>query len=230
MSRKTIRLSVQLWAEYSRQVRAGGRLRRRPAERWQAAIDALVVEHLGLVEKIARQVWGRFTRAGQNGYTSHIELADMVACGHIGLVEAARRYNPEDGDFPKFAFRRIRGAIIDAHRRGAYRDMQHSSIEQVMSETAEPRSAGQARRPILLPDPAPLPDARLAQREVEQLAVRAIKALPEDERVVIIDALRGTPLAETAAAQGRSVAWARQKLAAAREKVANQVRQDQRVA
>jgi RNA polymerase sigma factor (sigma-70 family) len=225
---QVVTLTAQLRVRYTKQ------------ERRQQAIDALVVKHMGLAEQIARRVFQRYTRAGQDGYTSQISLSDMVSYAYIGLVEAARRYDAAAGEFPKFAYRRIRGAIIDAHRRGAYRDMQALSIEAQMPEgdqdvrtargTGSVNARGRQFQFEHMRDAAPLADESLAQREVEQLAVRAIRMLPDDERVVLIDALRGAGLEESAAARGRSVAWARAKLAIAREKVASQVAREQRAA
>lgn len=45
---------------------------------------------------------------------------DLVADGYLGLVEAAERYKPTaEGTFKKFAFLRIRGAMIDGIRRSS---------------------------------------------------------------------------------------------------------------
>ena len=220
-----IRLSARLWAEYTRQVRSGARLRRSAGERWQARVDELVAEHLPLAEKIARQVWRRFTRAGQAGYTSKIELVDMISCAHIGLVEAARRYDATAGDFSRFAYFRVRGAILERYRRNAYRDMQHQSIDD--NEKGSDFESSQRSLPRFAPsgihalrDPGPLPDELAALREMERAAGRAIAELPEDERAVIAETLHGVRAADAAAALGHSAAWGRSKLAAARAAVA----------
>jgi len=43
---------------------------------------------------------------------------DMIGYGVLGLLEAARRFRPEDGfQFATFAAKRIKGAILDALRR-----------------------------------------------------------------------------------------------------------------
>ncbi len=47
-------------------------------------------------------------------------LEDLVSAGSLGLIQAAERYDrASDGEFLKFAFLRIRGAIIDSLRYGA---------------------------------------------------------------------------------------------------------------
>lgn len=45
------------------------------------------------------------------------ERADLLAFGQQGLVEAALRYDPERGDFKRFAYYRVRGAMLDGLRK-----------------------------------------------------------------------------------------------------------------
>jgi RNA polymerase sigma factor (sigma-70 family) len=232
---RVVRLTAQLWAEYTRQVRSGNRLRRPAAARWQGSIDQLVEQHLWLAEKIARQVWHRFIRAGQDGYHSHIEMADMVSCAHVGLVEAARRYDPTCGAFEAYAYRRIRGSIIDAYRRSAYREMQHESIDAAQMRVDDDRAArfvaaGALRVVEQLQDTGPRPDEFTQRRELMRLATREIERLPDDERDMVRAALQGVPLAQAAAAHGRRVGWGRKKLAAGVDKVAAAVSRLQRAA
>jgi RNA polymerase sigma factor FliA len=64
---------------------------------------------LELVEIVARQV-GRAIGTG-------IELGDLLSFGREGLLEAARRYDPERGvPFRAYANFRVRGAMIDGVR------------------------------------------------------------------------------------------------------------------
>jgi RNA polymerase sigma factor (sigma-70 family) len=219
-----IHISPELWAEVMRSLKAGRKVRALPKARWQANIDALIEEHIPAADKIAVNVWRRFTRAGQGGYSSRIDVEDMKACAYIGLVEAARRYDPTDGAFLRFAYLRIRGAILERYRRNAYRDMQHQSFE----EWIEQESEGQPNEKHLMPsrlaealrDPGPLPDEIAARRERGRLAEAAIDALPDDERWLLRGVLGGTPVGELVAQRGLSLAWGRQKLAAARDRVA----------
>jgi RNA polymerase sigma factor for flagellar operon FliA len=80
-------------------------------EPWQAR---LVEENLELVDKIVRGMLRRLP--------SHIDKADLIQQGRIGLMEAARRYDPTSAaSFKTFATYRIRGEIIDglrAHSQG----------------------------------------------------------------------------------------------------------------
>lgn len=75
-------------------------------EPWQVK---LVDTHLELVDKIVRGMLRRLP--------SHIDKHDLIQQGRIGLIEAARRYNPTSAaSFKTFATYRIRGEIIDGMR------------------------------------------------------------------------------------------------------------------
>jgi RNA polymerase sigma factor for flagellar operon FliA len=64
---------------------------------------------LELVEIVARQV--------SRAVGTSIELADLLSFGREGLLDAARRYDPERGvPFRAYANFRVRGAIIDGVR------------------------------------------------------------------------------------------------------------------
>lgn len=75
----------------------------------QMAQDALILEHIDLVQHVVNQVSMRYPR--------HIDRQELWNAGALGLVQAARRYRPETGvPFFRYAVTRIRGAIIDSTR------------------------------------------------------------------------------------------------------------------
>jgi RNA polymerase sigma factor for flagellar operon FliA len=87
------------------------------AERWRRyrrdgereVRDQLVLAYSPLVKHVAGRIAARMP--------SHVELADLVAYGLVGLIDAVERYDPARGvKFESFAGLRIRGAIIDAMR------------------------------------------------------------------------------------------------------------------
>src|SRR5438132_9206830 len=79
-----------------------------PAAR--ASPDELAERYLSLVIPIARNF--------QKRLPSRVDFDDLVGAGNLGLVEAARRFNPARGaSFGAFAQHRIRGAITDSLRR-----------------------------------------------------------------------------------------------------------------
>jgi RNA polymerase sigma factor for flagellar operon FliA len=72
--------------------------------------EQLVGEHLGLVKRIACHLLGRLPAT--------VQLEDLVQSGTIGLLEAARHYDPRQGaSFETYAGIRIRGAMLDEVRR-----------------------------------------------------------------------------------------------------------------
>jgi RNA polymerase sigma factor for flagellar operon FliA len=79
------------------------------SERATTEAVALIEAHLPLVKHVVLQVAGHFPR--------HVDRQELARAGSLGLVEAARRYDPARGvPFDRFAARRIRGAILDAVR------------------------------------------------------------------------------------------------------------------
>jgi RNA polymerase sigma factor for flagellar operon FliA len=71
--------------------------------------DALVTEHLYLVQHVVNQLASRYPR--------HVDRGDLWSAGAHGLVEASRRYDPSTGvPFARFAQIRIRGAMVDSTR------------------------------------------------------------------------------------------------------------------
>lgn len=75
----------------------------------QPDVTTLVEEHLHLVHHVVAQVAVRYPR--------HVDRQELWAAGAAGLVEAARRFDPDaEVPFARYATIRIRGAIIDATR------------------------------------------------------------------------------------------------------------------
>ena len=70
----------------------------------------LVEQHRSYVRVLAVEV--------AKGLPPHIEFDELIACGNLGLVEAAERYEPRYGvTFQTFAYYRIKGAIYDGLRK-----------------------------------------------------------------------------------------------------------------
>ena len=71
--------------------------------------EELVTEHLPLVDQVVARVSARFPR--------HVDRDELRNAGRLGLVEAARRYDPStEVPFDRYAAIRIRGAILDSTR------------------------------------------------------------------------------------------------------------------
>ena len=84
---------------------------RPPSDTAHAPVDwALVEEHVVLVRHIVLQVAVNFPR--------HVDRQELAGIGLLGLVDAARNFDPTMGvSFQRFASPRVRGAILDAVRR-----------------------------------------------------------------------------------------------------------------
>jgi RNA polymerase sigma factor FliA len=83
--------------------------RRYKDENDQAARERLVVAYSPMVKFVAGRLGA--------GLPSHVDDADLISYGLLGLIGAIERFEPERGiKFETFAMTRIRGAIIDELR------------------------------------------------------------------------------------------------------------------
>ena len=107
--------------------------------------DELIEQHRPFVKTLAISVLKKLPR--------HIDLDELIACGNLGLVEAAERYDPRHStSFKTFAYYRIKGATYDALRsmgplsRGDYARTQLSArANDVMQTIADDHHAGSPR-------------------------------------------------------------------------------------
>jgi RNA polymerase sigma factor (sigma-70 family) len=73
-------------------------------------VEELITEHLDLVKRIVYQMPGEIR--------ANAAHEDLVSAGTVGLVEAAHRFDEKQGvKFLTFAYRRIKGAVIDFLRK-----------------------------------------------------------------------------------------------------------------
>lgn len=94
---------------------------------------ALIMDHLGMVKRIAVHLKARIP--------PFMEVDELVQVGMIGLIEAARSFNPTKGvAFESYAHTRIRGAMIDEVRRLSFLprsavafNKSHSSASQALA-------------------------------------------------------------------------------------------------
>jgi len=77
--------------------------------------NRLAHEHSEMVRTVARRLR---TRAGVQHQNTLVEEDDLVSVGMLGLFDAHKRFDPEEGsEFLKFAEFRIKGAMLDELRR-----------------------------------------------------------------------------------------------------------------
>jgi RNA polymerase sigma factor (sigma-70 family) len=216
------RLTERQWLRYQQGI-AGEVARRLAARR-----ESLIVEHLPMAERIARHV--------ARSFAPHLQIDDLIQDARVGLVQAADRYRSEDGPFPRFAFLRVRGAVVDAQKRRTYREEMHYSIDEWLAADASGLDGADGKLPIplwlvqerihrYLSDRGPLPDELAAEAERYRRLRQAIATLPEEQRMVVERALAGEVAAQIAETEGRSPNWARVRLNAARQALAAQLKE-----
>jgi len=89
--------------------------------------EALILEHLGMVKRIAVHLKARIP--------PFMEVDELVQVGMIGLIEAARSFDTGKGvAFESYAHTRIRGAMIDEVRRLSF--LPRSAVAFNKSRTA----------------------------------------------------------------------------------------------
>lgn len=102
----------------------------------EASQEATIHRYAPLVKRIAHHLLARLPAS--------VQVDDLIQAGMIGLLEAARQYDPGKGaSFETYAGIRIRGAMVDELRRGDWvpRSVHRSSrriaetIQQVEART-----------------------------------------------------------------------------------------------
>lgn len=137
-------------------------------------VDALVTEHIYLVQHVVNGLAARYPR--------HIDRGELYSAGALGLVEAAHRFDDAAGvPFARYATVRIRGAVIDSTRT---RDLASRRLRRTMRGVEEARegferSEGRAPTSPELARLLGIAETELAER---QAAVRAATLLHLDQR------------------------------------------------
>jgi len=89
--------------------------------------DELITKHAKLVKRIAFHLMHRLP--------PNVQAEDLIQAGMIGLLEAARQYDPTQGaSFETYAGIRVRGAMLDEIRRS---DWTPRSVHRKSREAAE---------------------------------------------------------------------------------------------
>jgi RNA polymerase sigma factor for flagellar operon FliA len=100
----------------------------------------LIEQTLPLVKHIAFQVSVSFPR--------HVDREELVRAGVLGLVQAARRYDPAQGvPFARFADQRIRGAVLDAVRSTDWAPRSLRRSARTLEATTEALASNLGRSP-----------------------------------------------------------------------------------
>jgi len=97
--------------------------------------DQRIIDHIGLVKRIAYHLATRLP--------ANVQVDDLIQAGMLGLIEAARHYDPSQGaSFETYAGIRVRGSMLDDVRhadwspRSVHRNARRitDAIKQIESE------------------------------------------------------------------------------------------------
>ncbi|MCD9624436.1 sigma-70 family RNA polymerase sigma factor [Rhabdothermincola salaria] len=155
------------------------------------ATMALIEDQLPLVRHVVFQVAVHFPR--------HVDRDDLARAGALGLVEAARRWDPDRGvPFDRFVARRIRGAILDAVRAADWAPRSVRSVGRRLARTEQELTSELGR----VPSPnevaerlgvAPSELARLSDRVYRSVVLALEQPVQDgDDNVSLIEVLRDT--------------------------------------
>lgn len=89
-------------------------------------LSRLVLDNMDLVGICLRRVCGP-------GTVGYLEQRDIRQAGYEGLVQAAQRYQPDQGTFRNFAQHRIVGAMRDTMA-ASLRSRSHVSLDDMVTE------------------------------------------------------------------------------------------------
>jgi RNA polymerase sigma factor for flagellar operon FliA len=135
--------------------------------------EQLIDQHLPLVEHVVLRV--------SVGFPRHVDRADLVGAGTVGLVEAARRYDESVGvPFARYAARRIRGAVLDVVRSAdwAPRSVRHQARRADEAAQAVATRTGEAPTATEIADELGIDERQLARlrERVQRGVVAALDA------------------------------------------------------
>lgn len=167
--------------------------------------DTRVLRYLPLVRKLANRA---------HRPLPHVEVEDLVSAGTIGLIEAADRYDPRLGvPFVSFAYRRIKGAIIDEiSRLVPIRSSPDSSAQPVSLEAPIVEDTTLTLMDVTVDRLAAEPELGVELTEL----LDAVRRLPPREREMLGLSAAGHSVKEIALLYGCSESLASQLLLQAR--------------
>jgi RNA polymerase sigma factor for flagellar operon FliA len=166
------------------------------------ARERLVVAYSPMVKFVAGRLGA--------GLPSHVEDADLISYGLVGLIGAIERFEPERGiKFETFAMTRIRGSIIDELRsldwvprsvRSRAREIEtaqtklehelqrapsESELAAKLNMSEEELQSSLLEIATIADDGASDPQVALDSSEVKDRLTEAIGSLPEREQLVV---------------------------------------------
>ncbi len=102
--------------------------------------ESLIVTHMPMVRRVAVHLKARVP--------PFMELDELIQVGMVGLIEAARSFDPTKGfEFEHFALSRVRGAILDEVRRQSFLPRSAVAFNKTENEAVHVLAAELGRTP-----------------------------------------------------------------------------------
>lgn len=102
--------------------------------------ESLIIEHMPMVKRVAVHLKVRVP--------PFMELDELIQVGMVGLIEAARAFDPTMGnEFENFALSRVRGAMLDEVRRQSYLPRSAVAFNKTENEAIHALAATLGRKP-----------------------------------------------------------------------------------
>ncbi len=102
--------------------------------------EQLILQHMPMVKRVAVHLKARIP--------PFMELDELIQVGMVGLIEAARSFDPDKGhEFEHFALSRVRGSILDEVRRQSFLPRSAVAFNRSESEAMHVLGAELGRTP-----------------------------------------------------------------------------------
>jgi RNA polymerase sigma factor for flagellar operon FliA len=102
--------------------------------------ESLIIQHMPMVKRVAVHLKARIP--------PFMELDELIQVGMVGLIEAARSFDPSKGfEFEHFALSRVRGSILDEVRRQSFLPRSAVAFNRSESEAIHALGAELGRKP-----------------------------------------------------------------------------------
>ena len=102
--------------------------------------ESLIMAHMAMVKRVAVHLKARIP--------PFMELDELIQVGMVGLIEAARSFDPTKGyEFEHYALSRVRGAILDEVRRQSFLPRSAVAFNKTENEAVHALGAELGRSP-----------------------------------------------------------------------------------
>ena len=183
--------------------------------RSEAEVERLVSENQKLVHLVVNRYLKRY-------FVGTMEREDLISWGLIGLVQAARLWDPERGAFSTVAYRAIEWMIARGVRREWKPDQAAATVSLDDLISGEP-TAGHQERLVDLIAAEPHDDGGLLDRDTRVMVRSAVASLaPPQRRLIECLYYEAVPVARLAEelSLSRQAVYARQRMALRQLRVA----------